>query len=48
MASETPAKLLGIKKGKIEEGYDADFIAVDEDFNVRMCVIGGKTKVNNI
>ncbi|MBO4886466.1 MAG: amidohydrolase family protein, partial [Clostridia bacterium] len=26
MASETPAKLLGIKKGKIKVGYDADFV----------------------
>lgn len=48
MASETPAKLLGIKKGRIEMGYDADFIAVDKDFNVRMCVIGGKIKMNAI
>ena len=42
MASETPAKLLGIKKGKLEQGYDADFIAVDDDYNVVMIVIGGK------
>ena len=30
MATQTPAKLLGIKKGKIEVGYDADFVVVDE------------------
>ena len=35
MASETPAKLLGIKKGKIEVGYDADFIVVDDEMNVK-------------
>ena len=34
MASETPAKLLGIKKGKIEVGYDADFVVEDGDLNV--------------
>lgn len=31
MASETPAKLLGIKKGKIAVGYDADFVVVDDE-----------------
>ncbi|HAL63844.1 MAG TPA: N-acetylglucosamine-6-phosphate deacetylase [Clostridiales bacterium] len=31
MASETPAKLLGVKKGKIEVGYDADFVVVDDE-----------------
>ena len=35
MASETPAKLLGIKKGKIEVGYDADFVVVDDEMNVK-------------
>lgn len=35
MASETPAKLLGIKKGKIAVGYDADFVVVDDEMNVK-------------
>ena len=35
MASETPAKLLGIKKGKIEVGYDADFAVVDDEMNIK-------------
>ncbi len=34
MASETPAKLLGIKKGKIEIGYSSDFIVLDKDYNL--------------
>jgi N-acetylglucosamine-6-phosphate deacetylase len=34
MATETPAKLLGIKKGKIEVGYDADFVVIDDEINV--------------
>lgn len=34
MATETPAKLMGIKKGKLEVGYDADFVVTDHDFNV--------------
>ncbi len=35
MASETPAKLLGIKKGKIEVGYDADFVVIDDEMNIK-------------
>ena len=34
MATENPAKLMGLNKGKIEVGYDADFIVVDNDFNL--------------
>lgn len=42
MASETPSKLIGVKKGKIEKGYDADFIAIDNDYNIKYSVVGGK------
>ena len=42
MASENPATLMGINKGKIEEGYDADFIIVDSDFNLLRAVARGK------
>ena len=41
MATETPAKLLGINKGKIEVGYDADFITVDNDFELKNVIISG-------
>lgn len=41
MASLTPAKLLDLNKGRLEEGYDCDFIAVDEEYNVKMTVICG-------
>ena len=34
MASENPARMLGIKKGKLEVGYDADMIVVDNGFNL--------------
>ncbi|MBE6768493.1 MAG: N-acetylglucosamine-6-phosphate deacetylase [Ruminococcaceae bacterium] len=34
MASETPARLLGEKRGVIAEGYAADLVVVDEDYNV--------------
>ena len=39
MASETPATLLGIKKGKLEVGYDADFILLDEHHNLQETLI---------
>lgn len=34
MATENPARLMGLNKGKIEVGYDADFILVDDKFNL--------------
>ena len=42
MASTTPATLMGLNKGKIEVGYDADFIVVDDDFNLCMSVARGE------
>ena len=42
MASTTPAIYMGLNKGKIEVGYDADFIAVDENNELHAVVIGGK------
>lgn len=42
MASETPAKMLGLKRGILEVGYDCDFIVLDDDMNIVHTVIGGK------
>ena len=42
MASETPANMLGIKKGRIQKGYDADLILLNEDFTVYKTIIAGK------
>lgn len=42
MASTTPAVYMGLNKGKIQVGYDADFIAVDENNELCAVVIGGK------
>lgn len=42
MASETPAEMMGLNKGKIEVGYDADFIIVDEDFNLIRAIARGE------
>ena len=42
MASTTPATLMGLNKGKIEVGYDADFIIVDDDFNLIKAIARGE------
>ena len=42
MASENPARLLGVKKGKIEEGYDADLLVLSDDLEIENVIIGGK------
>ena len=42
MASETPAKMLGVNKGVIREGYDADLVLLDDEMNVLMTLIGGE------
>lgn len=42
MASKTPAKLLGIPKGELKVGYDADFIVLDDDYNVIQTIIHSK------
>ncbi len=48
MASQTPASLIGEEnKGKIEKGFDADLIAVDDCLNLRFSMVGGKVYRNN-
>lgn len=42
MASENPARLMGLNKGKIEVGYDADFIIVDNDFGLVRAIARGE------
>lgn len=42
MASETPAKMLGLSCGKIAEGYDCDLIVLDDDNNIDAVIINGE------
>ena len=44
MASLNPAKLLGLayRKGSIALGKDADLVAVDEDFKVKLTMVEGR------
>ena len=41
MASENPARLMGLNKGKISVGYDADIILTDGDFNLIRVIKSG-------
>ena len=45
-ASLNPATTLGIEdqKGSLEVGKDADIEILDEEFNVKKTIIGGKVK----
>ncbi len=42
MASTTPAEYMGLNKGRIEVGYDADFIVVTENDELVKTVISGE------
>ncbi len=42
MASENPARLMGLNKGRIAVGYDADFIIVDDDFQLVKSIARGE------
>lgn len=43
--TEVPAKLLKVKKGRIEKGYDADVAVFDDDITIENVFVGGKMKV---
>lgn len=40
MASTNPARMLGIKKGRIKVGYDSDLILLDKNTNIKNIFIG--------
>jgi len=42
MASATPAKLTGLKKGVIDVGYACDMIVLDDKNNIDTVIIGGE------
>jgi len=39
-----PAKKLGIKKGSLKIGYDADIVIFDEDFSIISTIVSGEVK----
>ena len=44
MGSENPATLFGLNKGVLREGYDADIIVVDKEFNVQHVFTQGELR----
>ena len=42
MASATPCEMMGIKKGKIKKGYDAEFLLLDKDWKMQDVLILNK------
>ena len=42
MATATPAALLKVKKGKIEEGFDADLLVIGDNGEIERVMIGGE------
>ena len=46
--TKVPAQKLGLKKGELKKGYDADIVSFDEDFSIMQTIIGGETKYKNL
>ena len=42
--TKIPAQKLGIKKGELKEGYDADIVIFDENFNIISTIVSGEIK----
>ena len=44
MASHNPARAIGFgdKKGRVEAGFDADLLVVDDELSINKVLIGGK------
>ena len=40
--TRTPAAVLGLKKGDLLPGYDADLVVLDGDLQPWMTMVGGK------
>lgn len=40
--TETPARALGLKKGRLAEGYAADLVVFDENIRIKKVFVGGR------
>lgn len=45
MVTETPARVLDVKKGRLAEGYDADIVVFDDDINVSAVFTRGVQRI---
>ena len=42
--TKIPARKLGLKKGELKSGYDADMVIFDEDFSIITTIVNGEIK----
>ena len=42
--TKIPAQKLGLKKGELKSGYDADMVIFDEDFSIITTIVNGEVK----
>lgn len=42
MATRTPAELIGVNKGRVEAGYDADLLIIDDNMDIKTVIIAGE------
>lgn len=42
MATETPANSIGLNKGRVKEGFDADLLILNDDMSIDTVIIGGE------
>jgi N-acetylglucosamine-6-phosphate deacetylase len=42
MITATPAEIMGVDKGRIRPGSDADLVIFDENIDIRYTIIGGR------
>ncbi len=45
MASAAPAEMMGLNKGRLKPGYDADFVIMDEEFHPVAASLGGDLQI---
>jgi N-acetylglucosamine-6-phosphate deacetylase len=41
MASQVPASVLGLRKGRLQAGYDADLVVLDDEYRAVITIIAG-------
>jgi len=46
--TKVPAQKLGLQKGEIKKGYDADIVFFDDDFNVSQTIVDGEITYTNL
>ena len=42
--TKVPANMLGLQKGMLQKGYDADIVIFDEDLSIITTIVGGDIK----